>query len=155
MKKISLNNGVRSLFNLSIFILLIYILFSTSNIVVYDEANFYPNINLFKKFGFSHNFLILIDNQSPGPLYQIFHFYLEPFTGLNLVKMRVVNLILLIFIIIILRKTLIKLNLNHTPAYYIVAIPMTWVITGIALTELPAMFFCTISIYFLIKSFNL
>jgi len=115
--------------------------------IIFDELNFVPNVELMDQLGFTKEFLVQMKNQAPGPLYQIIHVVLMPITHLKPPAIRIVNLVFLLLIILItskiIKNTFSDLKYHHLfLALNIIAVPVTWVISGLALTEIPAMFFC-------------
>ncbi|TWW00357.1 glycosyltransferase family 39 protein [Chitinophaga pinensis] len=121
---------------------------------LFDEPLFIPNVYLFEQYGFSRTFLLHIDNQAPGPLYQFVHSALKPLTHLQTPGIRMVNTGMLLLIILLLaaiiRKMQRRLKRNvWLPAFHIMAVPMVWQVAGMALTEIPPMLFATISIWLL------
>lgn len=119
--------------------------------IIFDELNFVPNVELMDQLGFTKEFLVQMKNQAPGPLYQVIHWTLMPLTHLKPPAIRIVNLVFLLLIIFITSK-IIKNTFNDLPyphlflALNIIVVPVTWVISGLALTEIPAMFFVALSL---------
>jgi 4-amino-4-deoxy-L-arabinose transferase-like glycosyltransferase len=123
---------------------------------LFDEPLFIPNVHLLDQYGLSRAFLLNIDNQAPGPLYQFIHYLLRPITHLQPPGIRLVNTFMLLMIIALLaaivRKTQIQRRIKQNvwlPALHIMAVPMVWQVSGMALTEIPAMLFATLSIWLL------
>ena len=117
----------------------------------YDEDDYLLNVALLHQYGFGKSYLVNLIG-SAGPLYSVVHFLFEPFTGLNAPYVRFVNTGFLAGVTYITWLTLRILNFqNRFYAFYIMAIPMTYVIGGLALTEMPAIFFFSTSIYLIIK----
>ncbi|GAA0560783.1 glycosyltransferase family 39 protein [Chitinophaga japonensis] len=122
---------------------------------LYDEPLFIPNVYLFEQYGLSREFLVNIDQQAPGPLYQFIHYPLRHITHLETPGIRLVNTVLLGLMILLL--TAIITHINNTGkkqsfvlALNMMAIPMVWNVSGMALTEVPPMFFATLSVLFLL-----
>lgn len=139
------------------YILLVLITVYHKQPPLYDEPLFIPNVYLFEKYGLSKEFLININEQAPGPLYQFIHYPLRGVTHLQTPGIRLVNTALLGLMIILL--TFIISHINTTEkrhafvlALNMMAIPMVWNVSGMALTEIPPMFFATLSILFLLLS---
>ncbi len=124
----------------------------------FDEVLFPPNVELLKTYGFTTQFLLEMEDQAPGPLYQFVHILFEPFTNLRPPGIRIVNFLFLIGMIIILYKTIGKYNPDHNfkiiAALNILLIPMIWQVSGLALTELPTLFFATLTVFGLLKIKN-
>lgn len=119
-----------------------------NNTLFLDESVFVKNMPLFKENGLSKKFLTEMYDQAPGPLYQIVQSLFEPLTNLKTPGIRLVNVFLFILIIINISIVLrfIKTT-EHTllVALNLTAIPVIWQVAGMALTEIPAMFFATLS----------
>ncbi|WP_044219106.1 glycosyltransferase family 39 protein [Chitinophaga pinensis] len=121
---------------------------------LFDEPLFIPNVYLLEQYGLSKTFLLHIDNQAPGPLYQFVHYALKPITHLQPPGIRLVNTFMLLLIMLLLaaiiRKMQRRLKRNTwLPALHIMTIPMVWQVAGMALTEIPPMLFATLSIWLL------
>jgi len=122
--------------------------------IIFDEMNFVPNVELISELGFTKEFLVQMKNQAPGPLYQLIHWPLMPLTHLKPPAIRVVNLVFLLLIILITSKVIKNTfnDLKFHPLFLasnIIVVPVTWVISGLALTEIPAMFFLALSLLML------
>jgi len=79
---------------------------------------------------------------------------LMPITHLKPPAIRIINLVFLLLIILItskvIKNTFSDLKYHHLfLALNIIAVPVTWVISGLALTEIPAMFFVALSLLML------
>ncbi len=118
---------------------------------LYDEPYYLQNIPLLHKYGISKVYL-LHHLGSAGPLYPVLHYLLEPVTGLQMPYVRLVNIGLLLGVIYFLAVTLKLLNFFGSYALSVLAIPMTYTISGLALTEMPAMFFFSAGTYLIIKA---
>ncbi|PWV55807.1 glycosyltransferase family 39 protein [Chitinophaga sp. S165] len=123
---------------------------------LFDEPLFISNVLLLDQYGLSREFLLNIDNQAPGPLYQFVHYVLRPITHLQPPGIRLVNAFMLLMIIVLLaaivRKTQAQRRIKRNvwlPALHIMAVPMIWQVSGMALTEVPSMLFATLSIWLL------
>lgn len=126
---------------------------------LFDEVLFIPNVYLLEKYGLSETFLLQLHNQAPGPLYQFVHYLLQPVTQLQPPGIRLVNTVLLGImipvmarIIVLLRKCTFKEAWSYAMA--IMAVPMVWQVAGMALTEIPPMFFSTLSILWLLRALH-
>ncbi len=123
---------------------------------LFDEPLLIPNVLLLDQYGLSREFFLNIDNQAPGPLYQFVHYALRPITHLQPPGIRLVNTFMLLMIIVLLaaivRKTQLQRRIKQNvwlPALHIMAVPMIWTVSGMALTEIPAMLFASLSIWLL------
>lgn len=125
-------------------LLLIQVLMSPS-IAIYDEIVFHPNLLLYQKYGFSEEFLLNITKQAPGPLYQMVHSFFSPLTHGQFPAMRYLNvgifgaMVLLLYLI---TQKSFQLQDAFTKTLSLITVPLVWTIGGIALTEVPSMFFC-------------
>lgn len=143
------------LYIIAALIFLCFFIAFSPNKYVFDERDFMPNVAVLSKYGYSFDFLRNIKGQSPGPLYQFIYYpisYIIPLTPHNI---RFVNLFILLcdlyLLYLLLRIELKKHALLITLLF--ISIPMTWNVTGMAITELPSIFFCFLSLLLLKKSF--
>ncbi|NSL86695.1 hypothetical protein ECE50_007630 [Chitinophaga sp. Mgbs1] len=118
---------------------------------LFDEPLFIPNVYLFEKYGLSREFLVNIDNQAPGPLYQFVHIIFKPLTHMQTPGIRLVNVALLGLTILVLAAAIMRMQAKDfrtalLPALNIMAIPMIWQVSGMALTEIPPVFFAALSV---------
>jgi hypothetical protein len=116
--------------------------------LLYDETFFVSYIPLLHKYGLTTEFLNSLP-AAPGPLYSFLHIALEPLTHLEPVRMRLVNVFLLALVATTLMAWL-KQEGRHdygVTGCSILVMPMTWVVGGMALSEMPAMLFVTVSLY--------
>ena len=129
------------------------------NPFVFDERLFPPNVELMEKHGFGKQFLLEMNDQAPGPLYEFVHLPLKGITHLTPRAMRIVNLVLfylVIFILILLyRKSSYDLNQSVYLSLHIIAITTLWQVAGLVLTEIPAMLFASLSFLFGLLLLNL
>jgi len=120
---------------------------------IFDEVLFYRNMPLFREYGLSEKFLVEMYDQAPGPLYQIIHTFFAPITGFETPGIRLVNVFLFFLVIgltfLILKHALKGLQHELLLALNLVAVPVVWQVAGMALTEMPAMFFATLSLLIL------
>jgi hypothetical protein len=126
--------------------LLVAIILTAPHQLVYDERFFAPNVRLYQELGFSRSFLLAMKHQAAGPLYQIVHSFFAPLTGLQPPGIRLVNLAFLIGIMVFTGMALqwrgCRTAWLHamTPLAFV---PM-WKLSGMALTEIPSMFFVSL-----------
>jgi len=119
----------------------------------YDEDDYLQNVALLQQYGFTELYL-LKHIGSAGPLYPALHYILQPITKLETPYIRLVNIFLLIGSIGFTGLTLKKLHFSQSFAWLALAVPMTYVISGLALTEIPAIFFFCVAIYLIIKTIS-
>lgn len=134
------------------YVLLLLITLGHTQPPLFDEVGFVQNVVLFRDMGFTREFLLTMPDQAPGPLYQFVHYPLWPLTGLEAPGIRLVNIVLLAGIILLMAATL-KRMLQYpysealSWAAALVVVPMVWQVSGLALSEVPAMFFATASVF--------
>ena len=117
-----------------------------------DEKDYLSDVALINKYGFGKTYLVNLAG-SAGPLYSLVHFLFEPITGLQAPYIRWINIGLLAGAIFFIYQVLNLVNPECKRfAFYIMAFPMTFVISGLALTEMPALFFFSAAIFFIIKA---
>jgi hypothetical protein len=105
-------------------------------------------VALLHRYGLSVTFINSLD-QLPGPLYAFVHMAFEPLTRLQPVRMRILNVVLLAAVagILALSERRRKQPDWRITAASVLAVPMMWVVAGMALTEVPAMLFVALSLY--------
>ena len=119
---------------------------------IYDEPDYMQYVALLRQHGLTEQFLDALTGGA-GPLYAFVHRAFEPLTHLNPVRMRLVNVAFLAMVAGILAAWLRRRNrADYLPASCaILAVPMTWVLAGMALTSMPALVFVTLSLYLLLR----
>ena len=119
---------------------------------IYDEPDYMQYVALLRQYGLTEEFLVALTGGA-GPLYAFVHHAFEPLTQLNAVRMRLVNVVLLAVVAGILAAWLRRQNrADYLPASCaILAVPMTWVLAGMALTSMPALVFVSLSLYLLLR----
>jgi len=139
----------------SFFIFLSALVFLAINVsfspahLVYDENYFYPNIAYLHNVGL-FTFIKTYTGQAPGPLYELVH-YLTYLLSNSILFVRFDNL-LFSFLNILLISWILK---RTGSADYVlqsllyICVPLSWVNSGIALTETPTILFSLLSFYFL------
>jgi 4-amino-4-deoxy-L-arabinose transferase-like glycosyltransferase len=122
---------------------------------LFDEILFVRNMPLFREHGLSEKFLLEMYDQAPGPLYQIIHSFFEPITHFEVPGIRLVNVFffaVVIFLMFLILKRYFKgfeFQSELLLALNLVAVPVIWQIAGMALTEMPAVFFAVLSLLIL------
>jgi hypothetical protein len=117
------------------------------NRLLYDEPYFANYVSLLHRYGFTSTFLNSL-NAAPGPLSAVIQLIFEPVTRLRPVAMRFVNVFLLVALVLVLVMWLKRGASDYWVAGgSVLVVPMTWVVAGMALSEMPAMFFVTLSLY--------
>lgn len=109
---------------------------------VFDEDAYAGYVDLLHRHGLSFALLQKLPGAA-GPLFAVFHFALEPVTGLDPMLMRLTNFALLPVAIVLVARGLHLLNVaDPWPiAAAMLVVPMTWVLAGMALTGMPALVF--------------
>jgi len=115
---------------------------------LYDEEAYANYVPLLHQHGLAGEFLVSLTGAA-GPLYAFVHFALEPVTDLLPIRMRLVNVAFLVVVAGILAAWLKRRSCSDylAASASILVVPMTWVLAGLALTEMPAMVFATLSLY--------
>jgi hypothetical protein len=117
-----------------------------------DEVSYLENVPLIHKYGLSDTYLTKLIG-SAGPLYSLFHYTFEPITHLQAPYIRFLNIASLAGIIYFTFRTLrLSKGISGEYALYTMAVPITYAVSGLALTEIPAMLFFSIGLYFIAKS---
>lgn len=119
---------------------------------LHDGPEYVKYVPLLRKHGLTEIFLDSLPGAA-GPLYAFVHLAFAPLTDLRPIGMRLVNVALLVVVAGILATWLKQQNCRDylAAAGSILIVPMTWVMAGLALTEMPAMVFATLSLYLLLK----
>ncbi|MDP1838290.1 MAG: hypothetical protein Q8N31_17145 [Reyranella sp.] len=119
---------------------------------LHDGPEYVKYVPLLRQHGLTEAFLDSLPGAA-GPLYAFVHLAFAPLTDLRPVGMRLVNVALLVVVAGILAAWLRQQNCRDylVAACSILIVPMTWVMAGLALTEMPAMVFATLSLYLLLK----
>ncbi len=123
--------------------------------LIYDEPLYLKPIALLKQHGLSLAFLRLYPEPA-GLLHNVLHWALEPWTGLKPPLIRLVNPVLLAFTTFLTYRTLRLLGSAQplSTSLTLIGVPFIWVLTGLVLTELPALFLSTLSVYLLLWARN-
>jgi hypothetical protein len=150
------NKGATIVYSVFIGTLLLLILFSIRK-YIYDERIFVSNLIVIEKYGISAELFTEMRNQSPGPLYQIVHYLCKPLTRYDPRAMRILNYLFLWILIAFIHSILkfYKIDRAWPQALSIIAVPMTWAVAGMALSEIPAILFCCAAIVLFINSLQL
>lgn len=126
--------------------LIIYLL-TESTVFLYDEPYYLKNVSLIDEFGLTRPFIENLAGPA-GPLHSVVHWILRPITRLEVVPVRLVNVVFLGVSILALGKLLQLLDAAQAAlkALSIIAIPMVFPCAGMALTEMPALCCLTLSL---------
>jgi hypothetical protein len=121
---------------------------------VYDERFFANYVSLLHRYGFTPRFLNAL-NAAPGPLSAVIQAILEPLTQLRPVAMRYVNVFSLMVLALVLVRSLRRMGNDYWVAgCSVLVVPMTWVVAGMALSEISAMVFVTLSLYLQLRGLD-
>jgi hypothetical protein len=130
------------------FLALVILVASSPHHFLYDEPYFANYIPLLHKYGLTTKFMSSLTG-TVGPLYAFVHVVFEPLTQLQPVRMRLVNVLLLVMVAGMLAAWLKRQKWSDygVAGCSVLVVPMTWVLAGMALSEMPAMVFVTLSLY--------
>jgi 4-amino-4-deoxy-L-arabinose transferase-like glycosyltransferase len=119
--------------------------------LIYDEAPYLKPVALIHQHGLSLEFLRNYPEPA-GLLHNVLHWALEPITGLRPPLVRMVNPTLLLLVIILTALTLREAGSTQALASSLtfLGIPFTWVVAGMALTEMPSIALTSLSTYLLV-----
>lgn len=123
----------------------------------WDEAYYLENVTILNDFGFTKQFLL--DYKGPaGPTYAVIHYIFQPLTRLEAPIVRLVNILFLVGTLFLMYKIFLNLKVSKTNSIIFslstLAIPTIYTIAGLALTEMFAVFFLTVSLYFIILAYQ-
>jgi hypothetical protein len=123
---------------------------------VYDEAAYTNYVPLFHVYGFSIDYLNSLNGAS-GPLHALVQIVFEGATRLDPVAMRWVNIGLFALMVAILAAWFKhkKVTGSYIAAASVVIVPMTWVVGGMALTEMVPMVLVTLSLCFQLRGLEM
>lgn len=133
---------------LAAFLAFVALVATSPNRFLYDEWYFANYIPLLHRHGLTTTFLNSLTG-TVGPLYSFVHVIFEPLTELQPVRMRFVSVLLLAILIAILAAWLKRQKCADygVASCSVLVVPMTWVVAGMALSEMSAMVFVTLSLY--------
>ena len=126
-------------------LLLFFTLNRNTHKLWFDEQWYLDNVNILKNYGVSKQFILEVKGPA-GPLHAIIHYLFLPLTDLKLPYIRLINIgftLPILFVLYRIHKLLKAKNaIAATLGFY--AVPMIYVCTGMALTEIPAMLFAVL-----------
>lgn len=132
---------------LALFALIILVAKSPHRLL-YDEPFFAQYVALLQSYGFTAKFLRALDG-GPGPLCAVVQAAFAPLSHLRPVAMRFVNLSLLVVVALVLTACCEgRKSVRWLTGFSVLIVPMSWVLGGMALSEMSAMLFVTLSLYF-------
>jgi 4-amino-4-deoxy-L-arabinose transferase-like glycosyltransferase len=117
----------------------------------YDEPWYLATVGLFHQYGLTSAFISHLPGP-PGPLYTLVQAAFEPLTHLAVPGVRLVNFILLLGTMAATAGVLYLRRATRPmiAALALIGLPTTWVGAGLALTEMPAIFFFSCSLLLLL-----
>jgi hypothetical protein len=120
----------------------------------WDEAYYLENVSLLREMGISNEFLVNYKGPA-GPTFALMHYMLSPLTDLGAPFIRLVNVFFLAITMYLTFLSLSKLQSKPSAigSLSILAIPTVYTISGLALTEIFACFFLSLSLYFTIEAY--
>jgi hypothetical protein len=130
------------------FLALVMLVATSPHRFLYDEPFFANYVPLLHQYGLTTEFMNSLTG-TVGPLYAFVHLVFEPFTQLQPVRMRLVNVLLLVTVAWMLAAWLKRQKGSDygVAGCSVLVVPMTWVLAGMALSEMPALVFVTLSLY--------
>jgi hypothetical protein len=134
---------------IAIIIIFLGIIFCSGRGFVPDEGYYQLNVDLLRQYGFSDAFLVHLYGPA-GPTYGVLHYILYPLTHGNIISVRLVNLCLVLCAVFLINKILLKAGLPVL-GWALMAIPMSFVCGGLALTEMPALVLLLCCILFMLQ----
>ncbi|MGB8168559.1 MAG: phospholipid carrier-dependent glycosyltransferase, partial [Chthoniobacteraceae bacterium] len=119
----------------------------TGPTLIYDEPYHMDSVQRLAREGFTIEYLRGGTLSAPGPLYAVIHTVLRPLTHWQAPAIRLVNYG---FLLATMALVWTALRLQHSPralatSLSLLAAPTMWVISGLALTEMPAMTFAMLA----------
>ena len=135
------------------FVVLVVLVLRSPGRFIYDEPPFVEYVHLLQRHGLSREFMNSLTG-TVGPLYAFVQGALAPLTGVQPVGMRLVNVALLAAVTLVLAAWLRHRGSTAwtASALSVLAVPMAWVMAGMALSELPAMLLVAISLCLQLKA---
>ncbi|OAN49153.1 hypothetical protein A6A04_03285 [Paramagnetospirillum marisnigri] len=108
--------------------------------LIFDEILHFPGVALFQSLGPGEDFLRRLPT-AVGPLYALIHWAALPLTAGTAPGVRLINPLLAGLMLLALAHILKRRNQPPLAVVMALAVPTVWVVTGMALTEIPAMLF--------------
>ena len=125
---------------------LVMVIYVSPPFLIYDEQLHFVSVVLLGKIGMSRDFLTGMTT-AVGPLYAILHLVSENFTGERVLTARMLNIVLCSTMIVALYCAMKNRSTSTDSALIVIGIPTLWVVTGMALTEIPAMCFIALGLW--------
>lgn len=134
---------------LGLLLVIAMVIFWGPSTFTYDEPYYLSDIPLLKEYGIGKTYLENLFGPA-GPTHPVLHYLLLPVTKLKVLPVRMVNIFLFVFCVLLLNRVFKQLKLQQISLVGI-CIPMSMVAIGMALTEMPAIFCMCVGIYFFTK----
>lgn len=149
-KKLAISLGAISFLSLLLFTLF------NSHPIFWDEEYYLSNISRYQELGFSYEFFRGFKGPA-GPTHTLVYLVPTKLFNYSVPYIRLINIILLAFsvqlIYLIIKKVYgEKLNNVFAKVVGVLSVPMVFVISGLVLTEIPAIFFLLLTIYLLVDT---
>ena len=123
----------------------------------WDEAYYLENVEILDQKGFTNDFLLNYKGPA-GPTFALVHYITRPLTKDSIPGVRIVNIMLLMITMFVIFKIFILLGLTRANSILstisMLAIPAVYTIAGLVLTEVPAVLFFSLFIYFLLDTYK-
>jgi hypothetical protein len=140
---------IESTYLLAWIFLAVFIVLSPHNLI-YDEVYHLGAVNLIQTQGFYSAMVSPANQSAAGPLYSFLHLIFSSLSDLNAPFVRWINIFLLFLVVFLISKTswsTKKQNISFQEATLcMLGVPFVWPCVGIALTEIPALVFFTVSL---------
>ena len=126
-------------------LVLLLLTVTSPNELLYDEPWYVRTVSLVHDHGFTVEFLRSLPGLA-GPLYTVVQWIFEPLTGRQPPGVRLVNVGFMVLTVVSLYGALryVPTPSRRVAALSLLAVPMTWVMGGLALTEFTAMALATL-----------
>jgi hypothetical protein len=132
---------------LAAFFALVILVATSPHRFLYDETYFADYLRLLNRYGLTTTFLRSL-HAAPGPLCAFVQAIFQPLTKMRPLEMRFVNVFSLVTVALILVASLKRKASDYWAAgLSVLVVPMVWLVGGMALSEMSAMVFVTLSLY--------
>jgi hypothetical protein len=123
------------------------------NELLFDEPHHMAIAEGIKTEGLIKTLKVPPSGSAPGPLYSFIHLGLAPLTGLKPLGIRLVNIVIFAGVLVLtaIIAKILQLSNPILTASTLLVVPFVYPAVGMALTDIPALFFFTLFILFFIK----
>jgi hypothetical protein len=133
-------------------VLILYTILFNNHSFYYDEPYYLHNVDILNEYGLGSYFIKNMYGPA-GPLHAVIFWLLQSITHNAVLQVRLVNIVFLAIIIFFARKTYKAVydtkESNSRVFLGMMSIPMVYVCSGMALTEIPALMMLSFSLYLL------